>query len=65
MAKKHPSITAVLRDAVCDAGKPITVMAKESGISQSMLTRFVAGKSIDLRTAGKLAKYLGLSLKKD
>jgi plasmid maintenance system antidote protein VapI len=56
------TISDDLRDAIRDSGKSVTALAKECGVPQPMLTRFVNGKDVRLETANKLAAYFGLTL---
>ena len=57
-------ITDQLRLAVKRSGKSVLKVAEESGVSQSMLSRFVSGRrDIYLATADKLAAYFGLALR--
>ena len=53
-----------LRSAVKDSGLTIYRLAKDSGVSQPVLSRFLNGKrGITLATAAKLANALGLELR--
>jgi hypothetical protein len=57
-------MTDTLIAAVKKTGKRITVVAREAGIAQSVLYRFVMGeRDLQLRSAEKLAAYLGLELR--
>jgi plasmid maintenance system antidote protein VapI len=56
------SLADVLRKAIENSGKPLTGLARECGVPQPMLTRFMAGYDIRLATAEKLADYFGLKL---
>lgn len=52
-----------LRRAILESGKSIYAVAKESGVSQPTLGRFVNGeRGISLETADKLAEYFKLRL---
>lgn len=52
-----------LREAVKSCGQTVTAIAQASGVPQPVLQRFLSGeRGITLDTAGKLAKYLKLSL---
>jgi transcriptional regulator with XRE-family HTH domain len=52
-----------LRTEIRCSGKTIYQIAKESGVSQSQLSRFAAGKQgLNLDTAQKLFDYFGLFL---
>jgi plasmid maintenance system antidote protein VapI len=53
-----------LRKAIADSGETEYAIAKGSGVSQSVVNRFVHGqRSISLDTAAKLCAYLGLELR--
>jgi plasmid maintenance system antidote protein VapI len=53
-----------LKQAILNTGKPIYQIAKESGVVQPILSRFMSGKrGLSLETAGKLSRYLNLELK--
>lgn len=52
-----------LRRAITESGKSIYAVAKESGVSQPTLGRFVNGeRGISIETADKLADYFKLGL---
>jgi transcriptional regulator with XRE-family HTH domain len=58
-------LIAVLRRAVNESGLSVNRIATESGISQSSLSRFMAGdRMLSLESASKLFDYLGLVAKK-
>lgn len=58
-------IDGQLRKAIADSGQSLNALAKASGVSQPVLSRFVAGqRDIYWATACKLAKELGLQLVK-
>ena len=62
--RKAKTMTDTLIAAVKKTGKRITVVAREAGIAQSVLYRFVMGeRDLQLRSAEKLAAYLGLELR--
>lgn len=62
MTKKR-SIVEQLRHAIRDSGQTEYAIAKGSGVSQSVVNRFVNGeRSISLETAAKLCEYLDLDL---
>lgn len=53
-----------MRNAVKDSGLTIYRLAKDSGVSQPVLSRFLNGKrGITLATAAKLANVLSLELR--
>lgn len=41
-----------------------TLLAKESGLHKSQVSRALSGKSMRLKVAGKLAKGLGISIER-
>jgi DNA-binding phage protein len=62
--KRKATMTETLRQAVGHTGKRMTVIAREAGVSQPILFRFVSGeRDLTLRSAEKLAVYLGLELR--
>lgn len=57
-------MTEVIKRAIRDRGENVTRLAKGAGVPQPVLHRFVAGeRDLTLRTAEKLAAYLGLELR--
>lgn len=64
MAEQSANLERQLRQAIRDSGLTIYRLAKDSGVSQPVLSRFVNGKrGITLATASKLAEALGLELR--
>jgi plasmid maintenance system antidote protein VapI len=62
MATKK-NIVDQLRRAMRDSGETEYAIAKGSGVSQSIVNRFVSEeRGISLETASKLCEYLGLEL---
>ena len=59
------TISDDLRHAIRNSGKSVTAIAKESGVPQPMLTRFMNGQDLRLATVDKLAAQLGLTLQPD
>ena len=58
-------ISEFLREAIKGTGKPLSQVARESGVAQPILSRFMSRKrSINLETAEKLFTYLGLEVKR-
>lgn len=57
-------IADVLRQAIEKCGLSALALSKATGVSQPTITEFLHGKDIRLQTAQKLAKYLGLELKR-
>lgn len=61
--KKLMGIVEQLRHAIANCGESEYAIAKATGISQSVLNRFVSGKrGISLETAATLCLYLNLRL---
>lgn len=64
MATKRTYLEGQLRAAIAKSGLSVYRLAKDSGVSQPVLCRFVNGqRDITLTTASKLAEALGLELK--
>jgi transcriptional regulator with XRE-family HTH domain len=63
-SKVQPSaLSEQLKDAFRQSGKSIYAVAKGSGISQPMLSRFIGGRrGITLKTAEQLAAYFEMQL---
>jgi plasmid maintenance system antidote protein VapI len=60
---KRISLADQLREAVKGCGLTHYRIAKESGVQQTILSRFVTGeRNVQLDTAEKLAVYFGMSL---
>ena len=52
-----------LRKAILNSGQTEYRVAKDSGVAQPIVNRFLRGeRGISLETAAKLCKYLGLHL---
>jgi plasmid maintenance system antidote protein VapI len=63
MPLKHKSIVEQLRHATQHSGETEYAVTKGSGVSQSLVNRFVNGeRSISIETASKLCEYLRLDL---
>ena len=59
------SMSAVIRQAVLDSGLPLLQIAERAGIERASLSRFVRGeRTLRLDKADRLAKYLGLELRR-
>ena len=56
-------ISNQLRAAIRKSGKSANVLAKESGVPQPTITRFLAGAEMRSNTIDKLAAYFGLELR--
>jgi hypothetical protein len=66
MVESKPTISDVLRDAIERSGLTHYRIAKDSGIPESNLRRFIRGEmSVRLDKADRLAAYLGLRLVPD
>lgn len=62
---KFPTLTEQLLQAIADSGLSVNRLAKDSGVEQSSLQRFVTGeRDMRLSNANKLAACLGLHLTK-
>jgi plasmid maintenance system antidote protein VapI len=60
--KRRP-LQDVLKEGIHRSGKTLYRLARESGVSQPIIYRFVSGeRDIRLETADKLAAALGLKL---
>jgi ribosome-binding protein aMBF1 (putative translation factor) len=63
MAKSMPEI---IREAMRRDGRTRYRLAKDSGVDQAVLGRFIKGeRDLNLRTADKVCKALGLKLVKE
>lgn len=61
--KPKPTITAVLKAAIKESGLTRYRIAKDTGITEATLCRFVQGEtSLRLDKADVLADYLGLGV---
>jgi hypothetical protein len=57
------SLSDTLREAVRNCGKSVYQVAKEAGVSQIVISRFLSGeRDIRMETADRLAEALGLKL---
>lgn len=60
-----PTLSEQLRAAIVESGLSHYRLAKETGVSQPIITRFVNGtRSISLETADRIAGYFGMTLAK-
>lgn len=65
MKTKKTDWESIIRKAIEDSGLSAYRLAKESGISQPQISRFIAGKrTLTLPAAEKIARVVGLELKK-
>jgi len=63
MGKKETYLEKQIRLAIKRSGLTIYQLAKDSGVSQPVLSRFINGKrGITLATASRLTETLGLDL---
>jgi transcriptional regulator with XRE-family HTH domain len=63
MTPKARSIVEQLKQAIKRSGETQYAIAQATGISQSVLNRFINGeRGISLETAAKLCQYLDLDL---
>jgi transcriptional regulator with XRE-family HTH domain len=61
--KSPPSIVDQLRQAIARSGQTEYAIAQGSGVTQSVVSRFVNGeRGINLETAARLCAYLDLQL---
>jgi ribosome-binding protein aMBF1 (putative translation factor) len=61
--KNQASLSNQLRQAIKGSGLTMYRIAKESGVPQTILSRFLTGEhNMHLETAEKLASYFGMSL---
>ena len=52
-----------LRKAIADSGHSANHIAKETGVDQTLISRFLRGKDMGIVRAAKIAAFLGLELK--
>lgn len=57
------SISDAIREKIESSGMTRYQIAQGSGVSQGVLSRFMAGENLSLVNADKLAEYFGLELK--
>lgn len=53
-----------LRKAIRDSGHSANEIAKETGVPQTTISRFLRGEEMSIGRASKIAAYLGLELKR-
>lgn len=53
-----------LRDAIAASGLSANQLSKETGVDQTTISRFIRGKDMGIHRASKIAKRLGLELKR-
>jgi len=65
MTKQSKDIEQQLRDAILTSGISRYRLSKQTGVSQATLSLFVNGhQSLNLTTAAKLARALGLEFRR-
>ena len=63
--RKRKSLADELRAAIDDSGLTQYRIAKDTGISQPVINRFVnREREVSLETADKLLRYLGIELRR-
>jgi plasmid maintenance system antidote protein VapI len=62
MATPPLTISEILRKAIQDASVSRYAIAKETGIGNATLCRFLQGENVKSETVDKLANYFGFSL---
>jgi plasmid maintenance system antidote protein VapI len=63
-ARRPKGMAETLRKLIERTGKPVTTVARESGIPQPVLHRFMhRERDLTLRSADKLLAYFGLELR--
>lgn len=55
------TLTEMLRRVIADSGETLSQLARETGVTQPQLSRFMKGeRSLTLESASKLFDYFGL-----
>lgn len=63
--RKQPPISEQLKEAIRASGKSLYQIAKDTGIANPILYRFMSGqREPSLGTIDRLCSYLGLELRK-
>jgi len=57
-------ISDVLRQAIEESGMTRSRISQETGVDESVLSRFMAGANLTMRHADTLAEFLGLELRR-
>ncbi len=61
---KSKSLPDVIRDTIRNDGRSLYKLAQDSGVNSAVLGRFMSGeRDVNLRTADRLCKALGLELR--
>lgn len=55
-------IAEQLRNAIKESGHSANHIAKETGVDQTLISRFLRGKDMGIARAAKIAAFLGLEL---
>ena len=64
--QKHKSLAEELRKAIRDTGRSRYAISRATGVSEAVLSRFMAGKfNLSLANAERIAGFLGLRLVQD
>lgn len=64
LERSRLSLAATIKQAILATGKSVNAVASESGVSQSILQRFLAGRrGVTLETAERVCGYLKLELR--
>jgi hypothetical protein len=65
-ASQQAPLSAMLKQAIRDSGRPVESVASDAGLSQALLAAFMAGeRDIHMSTADNLAQVLGLEVTAD
>jgi plasmid maintenance system antidote protein VapI len=59
-----PTMTELLREALMERRESLRSIARAAGVHHPSLVRFLAGKSLRLDIADKLAAYLGVECRR-
>ena len=64
--RKHKSLAEELRKAIRDTGLSRYAISRATGVSEAVLSRFMAGKfNLSLANVERIADFLGLRLVQD
>jgi len=58
----RPPLDDAFRRAIRDSGYSAMELARQTGVPQPTITRFLAGADMRMSTAAKIAAFLGVSL---
>lgn len=63
MPAKQPTMQETLRQAILASGKSALALARETGVPQPSISKFLKGEAgLNFASAERLATYLGLEL---